>query len=165
MKSHKGQTNFWMIGFFILLVGAAFYIGKNYSDFFPKTSQPVPTIVIGQPTSVPSLLPTETVIPSPTIPKKSDLEGIKEAFAKKYNKQVDQVEVTISKNDGTHASGSIKFSGEMSGGWFLAYKNSSGWIIVQDGNGTISCETIAPYDFSSIMVPECVDKNGKLIKR
>src|SRR3990167_1314387 len=105
MKSNKGETNFWMIGFFTLLIGVVFYIGKNYSNFFPKTSQSAPTITIVQPTSAPSLLPTETVIPSPTIPQKSDLEGIKEAFTKKYSKSIDQVEVSISKNNGTQATG------------------------------------------------------------
>ncbi len=165
MKSYKGQTNFWMIGFFILLIGAAFFIGKNYQVFFPKTSQPTATTAIGQSTSTPYLIPSETVILSPTVFQKSDLDGIKEAFAKKYNKQIDQVEVTVSKNDGIHASGGITFSGETSGGWFLAYKNPTGWIIVQDGNGTVSCETIAPYDFPSTMVTECVDINGNLIKK
>lgn len=164
MELHKGQTSFWMLAFFMLLIGVVFYIGKNYSDFFPKTSQPMPTTIVQQPTIVPtsSLL---TTVPSPTIPQKSDIEGIEEAFAKKYNKTVDQAEISISKKDDTHAWGSVKFAGEMAGGWFLAYKNPTDWIIVQDGNGTISCEAIAPYDFPSTMAPECVDKNGKLIKR
>lgn len=165
MELHKGQTSFWMLAFFMLLIGVVFYIGKNYSDFFPKTSQPTPTVNIQGPTIAVSPSSIATVIPSPTTPQKSDLDGIKEAFAKKYNKSIDQVEVSISKRDDTHAWGSVKFTGEIAGAWFLAYKNPSGWIIVQDGNGTISCETIAPYDFPSLMASECVDKNGKLIKR
>ena len=71
----------------------------------------------------------------------------------------------MSKIDATHAWGTASFTGEMGGGWFLAYKNPDGWIIVDDGNGTISCETIAPYNFPVDMVPECVDKNGNLIKK
>lgn len=165
MKLSKGETNFWMIGFFIVLIAAAFYIGKNYLNFFPKTSQPEPTVNVQEPTVEVSPSPIITVILLPTIPQKSDLDGIKEAFAKKYNKTIDQVDVLISKKDDTHASGSVKFSGEIAGGWFLAYKEDSGWIIVQDGNGTISCEITAPYNFSSVMIPECIDKNGKLIKK
>jgi hypothetical protein len=165
MDLNKGQTNFWMIAFFILLIGAAFLLGGYYPNFFSKTSRPTPAVIVQEPTTTPTLLPTETTVPSPSIAQKSDVEGIKEAFAKKYNKPVDQVEVSISKNNGTQATGGIKFAGEMGGAFWLAYKQADGWIIVHDGQGTISCETIAPYNFPSSMVSECVDKNGKLIKK
>lgn len=154
-----------MLAFFVLLIGTAFYIGRNYPSFFPKTLRPSPTTVIQEPTTAVSPSPIVTIIPSPTIPQKSDLEEIKEAFAKKYNKPVNQVEVSISKNNGTQATGGVKFAGEMGGAFWLAYKQAGSWIIVHDGQGTISCEAIAPYNFPSAMAPECVDKNGKLIKR
>lgn len=110
--------------------------------------------------------PTIAVVSnSPSISEISDEESIKKAFAKKYNKKTDEINVDISKKDSTHIWGSVKFSGEMSGGWFLAFKDAlNNWIIVQDGNGTISCETVAPYNFPVSMVSGCVDKNGQLIK-
>jgi len=107
---------------------------------------------------------TEVVTVAPSVTEISAEESIKKAFAKKYNKKFEEVEISISKNDSTHVWGSVKFSGEMSGGWFLAYKESvNNWIIVQDGNGTISCETVAPYNFPTSMVPGCVDNNGQLV--
>ncbi|HBP51497.1 TPA: hypothetical protein DD455_04150 [Candidatus Shapirobacteria bacterium] len=114
----------------------------------------------------PPITPTSTVVsPGPSINKISDEESIKQAFAQKYNREVDEVHLNISKKDSTHVWGSVKFGDEIAGGWFLAFKESSNkWIIVQDGNGTISCETIAPYNFPVSMVSECVDQNGKLQK-
>ena len=103
--------------------------------------------------------------PSPSINEVSDEESIKQAFADKYNRKVSEVNIKISQKDSTHVWGSVKFGDEIAGGWFLAFKESLGnWIIVQDGNGTISCETVAPYSFPVSMVPECVDKNGNLQK-
>ena len=132
---------------------------KKSQDASPTLSlQPSPTSQI-----LPSIEPTLTSPPSPTA--QPDTEGIKEAMAKKHNKSVADVEITVSKFDSSHAWGSVKFAGEMGGGWFLAYKNPDGWMIVDEGNGTISCETIAPYNFPPDMVSECVDKNGNLIKK
>lgn len=171
--TEKGETNFWMIAFVVVFGFLAFLLGTYFPNFLKEQpsvltispTRPPPTVVSQPITSTGSIQPTNTIVPSPTIPQKSDLELIKEAFAQKYNRPTSEINVTVSKNNGTHAQGGVSFSGEMGGGWFLAYKESGGWIIVQDGNGTISCETIAPYSFPSDMAPECVDKNGKLIKR
>jgi hypothetical protein len=97
---------------------------------------------------------------------KSDLEQIKEAFAEKYNKSLNEVEATINENTGTYAKGLVRFAGEVGGGWWLAFKETDGWIIVADGNGTVICGDIEDYDFSVEMVSECWDQaNNKLIKR
>jgi len=88
----------------------------------------------------------------------ADLAMIKEAFAKKYNKSIDDVSVKVSKSTATLASGGVGFAGEMGGGWFLAAKVGDKWVIVDDGNGTISCQKIAPYNFPVSMVPECYDE-------
>lgn len=112
--------------------------------------------------------PSVEVAPTPTPVKetKSDLEQIKEAFAKKYSKPIDEVNVTINKNTGTHTSGSVKFTGEMGGAMWLAYNDGTKWIIVFDGHGTIPCSAIEPYDFPTDMVPECWDEaTSKLIER
>lgn len=132
--------------------------------------------VTATPTTAPTLTntPTMTITTSssptpsnsPTPTKESDLVGITNAFASKYSKPPSDVEVSISQNTGTHAWGGISFAGEMGGGWFLAYKGENGWIIVADGNGTISCSKIEPYNFPASIVPECYDeKTDTLIKR
>jgi hypothetical protein len=112
-----------------------------------------------------SLTPTSTIsTPIPSIIEVSAEESIKQALADKYNKSLSDVTFTLSKKDATHASGGVIFSGEIAGAWVLAAKENNQWIIVQDGNGTVSCETVAPYNFPVSMVPECVDQNGKLQK-
>ena len=128
-----------------------------------------PVIVKPQASSVPLPSPTATVVPvapSPSVlPAMSDLEAIKQAFSEKYGHPVSEVNVNISKNTGSLAQGGVGFEGEMGGGWFLAAKTADGWVIVDDGNGTISCELIEPYGFPVDMVPECVDSGGNLIVR
>jgi len=123
------------------------------------------------PTPVPTLGPTVIPTSAPTVPpkgkeEKSTLEQIREAFAQKYSKPISDVEVTVSKDTGTHASGGVKFAGEMGGAWWLGYKGNTGWIVVADGNGTVMCASIEPYNFPVAMVPECWDEaTSKLITR
>ena len=99
-------------------------------------------------------------------------ELIKEAFQKKYSNPslATDLTININKNTGQHMSGGVAFppspDGFVSGGWFLAYKGTQGWEIVDHGNGTISCELIEPYDFPADMVPECwSDAQNKTIVR
>lgn len=115
-------------------------------------------------TTLPPATPTVTEITD--IPENvvSDDDLIKQALADKYSKELSEVTYTSSKNDGTHASGGVKFSGDIAGAWVLAAKDDGVWKIVQDGNGVIMCEIVTPYKFPTSMVSECVDKNGKLIK-
>lgn len=103
------------------------------------------------------LSPTEGRKPAEEKPEEtiSDLDLIKEALAKKYNKSVAEIEATISEIDRPYARGSVRFAKEEGGGWWLAYKEKGGWLIVADGNGTIPCETIEPYQFPKGIVPEC----------
>jgi len=102
----------------------------------------------------------------PTAKEAEDLVVIfKQLFSDKYSRVIEDINIDINKKDETHVWGSVKFVGEISGGWFLGYKEGGIWIIVQDGNGTISCETIEPYDFSADMVPECVTADGRVMMR
>lgn len=135
-----------------------YFYFKNNSFSALTTSKVTPTINLTV-----SIYPSIT--PTPSVSKTSDEDLIKQSFAQKYNKKISEISLDINKKDDTHVWGSVKFSGEMSGGWFLAFKEfPDNWIIVQDGNGTISCEAIKPYSFPISMVSGCVDQNGKLIK-
>lgn len=169
MQYHRGFTNTLLTVIIILLFLIIGMLGynlwresRNKPGSLPSdvstvaaTSTPTPTLM--------GIAPTLTLSPTPTIGIADELRRL---FAKKYNHPVADAIVTISKQDGMHVSGGIKFQGEMAGGWFLAAKSGGAWVIVQDGNGTIDCATIAPYNFSSDMVPECWDeKTQKLIKR
>ncbi|MFA5025565.1 MAG: hypothetical protein WC503_03610 [Candidatus Shapirobacteria bacterium] len=86
--------------------------------------------------------------------------SIKQSLAKKYNLPLNQISVIFKGITSSQAAGTVSFSGE--GGWFLTVKKNDAWEIIADGNGTVSCETIAPYNFPISLVSECVDKNGKL---
>lgn len=122
------------------------------------TERPIP---IASPEVMPT--PEETPIMEET---KSDLEQIKEAFAEKYDKPLGDVDVNISENTGTYASGGVRFVGEISGAMWLAYNDGEKWIIVFDGQGTIPCLAVDPYDFPTDMVPECWNEaTSTLIQR
>lgn len=119
-------------------------------------------------TQNPSSTKTADVTTTPTISKinsptsRPDEELIAEALANKYNIAYAEINLIISQINSTQAAGTVSTAGE--GGWFLAVKDGNSWKIVADGNGTVSCEIVAPYNFPISMVPECVDKNGKLQK-
>ena len=87
-----------------------------------------------------------------------DTQAIKEAFSEKYDRPVTQIEVSVDESTGELARGGVHFIGETGGSWFLAAKVDDEWVIVDDGNGTISCQKIEGYDFPTSMVPECYDE-------
>jgi len=148
----------------VALVGGGFLLWTMRTGVPSIESSPSPTVISSPPAS-PVLLPS----PTPTVPveeEKSDLEQIKEAFAARYNKPIGDVTVTIDENTDTYANGGVNFAGEIGGGWWLAYHESTGWFIVADGNGSVICEDIEGYDFPVSMVPECWEEaTSKLIKR
>jgi len=117
-----------------------------------------------EPTARPTPVASPEVMPSPTPEEvseeesESDLVQIKAAFAEKYNRSIDEVDLSIDNNTGTHANGLVKFTGEIGGGWWLAYNLPTGWKIVADGNGSVLCNDIEGYDFPTDMVPECWDE-------
>lgn len=131
-----------------------------------KTEETVKTEDTSTPLPILTSEVIDTVTPEPTIHSVSDKDLVQEAMAKRHNRTVADTQISISKNNGTHIWGSVKFGDEMGGGWFLAYKKDGTWIIVDDGNGTIECSTIAPYNFPVDMVSECWDsQQQKSIKR
>lgn len=152
---------------FIILGAGLMWLYQNNLSININLGRPaVPSPTTGQPVQI--FVPT-VPIENPTqeqVQQTSDIDLLKAAFANKYNKPVANAEVTISKNTGVYASGGIKFTGEISGGWFLAYKQGGNWTIVADGNGTVMCASITPYNFPVDMVPECWDEaTSKLITR
>lgn len=170
-KQAAPKSNLLLIFFTVLFTLGLLALGAFgfwfYQENIVKKPEPSPSPSITPeivPTVEPTVMPTPEPSPSPQV--KSDLELIKETFAEKYNKPLEDVDVTINKNTGTHASGLVKFAGEISGAMWLGYKDSEGWTIVHDGQGTIPCQAIEPYNFPVDMVPECWDEStNQLIKR
>lgn len=94
--------------------------------------------------------------------KKEDTEEdiilyLKKLFAIKYNREVDDVNITISHRKGDYIVGGVKFAGEMAGGYLLGAKVDGEWTIVFDGNGTIPCSSVDEVDFPSDLATECWD--------
>lgn len=80
---------------------------------------------------------------------------IKHLFADKYKKSIDDIKVTIDKEDESHIRGSVNFGAE--GGIYLAAKINDEWKIIHDGNGMIDCKLKTEYGFSDDMTKDCAD--------
>jgi hypothetical protein len=143
----------------LIILGGAILFVLLQPKYLNKTIETItPTIMLTttpkiQETTVPTISPTKIDTTS------KDKEDITKALATKHNKSVEETIVSVSKNTGTHASGSIRFSGEESGAAWFAAKDSNGqWVIVYDGQGVIPCNDIEPYNFPKDMIPECWDE-------
>jgi len=90
----------------------------------------------------------------------ADEAAIKQLFVNQYSKESDRPEVKIEKLIGNNARGGLVFkdaNGEViSGAYFFAAKENGNWKIVLSGNGTISCATLAPYNFPADMTADCI---------
>ena len=79
-------------------------------------------------------------------------EEIKKLLAEKYDKELADIVVNITKSDDTHARGSIAFlmNGQQGeGGLVLAIKEQDKWKLVYDGNGSVDCPLLKnTYGFS-----------------
>jgi hypothetical protein len=88
-------------------------------------------------------------------------QEIQHILAKKYNRPADEVNITVSKQDGKYASGSVLFGegGLGEGGVFLARKVGNMWEVVFDGNGSVDCTLLRKdYGFpDSILKPNFCD--------
>lgn len=81
-------------------------------------------------------------------------------LASKYDKPVDEVIVTITRQTESHLSGGLKFGSALSaGGVFLARRAGNMWEIVYEGNGSLDCEKMRnEYSFpDEILKPNFCD--------
>lgn len=146
----------------IFLVAGGIGVGMWMSESKNTAEDKVtPTLAMKKPSptltqTMPSVGPTETEEVTPTESEQEQAKAaIKAAFAAKFDKRVDEVNITISDYQPSFAKGGVTFAGEMGGGWFLAAEVGGTWVIADDGNGTITCEKIEPYNFPVSMVSEC----------
>lgn len=157
----------------IVVVAGAFGVGWWYGQDhrFPalpvaETPAPTPALSGEVPETVSSPSPSPQAVQAQPNPREQDAGKITQAMAARHSKSPLDVELTVTTNTGVHAMGGVTFAGEMGGGWWLAAKENGSWVIVADGNGTIPCEAIEPYNFPVTMVPECFrEATGELVKR
>lgn len=164
-KSYK--TLFYgLLAILLVIVSFAFGVWFQSQKSLPTSdNKKQPKVEI---TTQPSLKISVTTKVMPTIETEPTVSGlsaqeevlpfIKTAMATKFSKPVSEVEMEISKYEPGFAQGTVRFSGEMAGGWFLAAEVGGQWLIVDDGNGTISCDKIEPYNFPTTIVAECWDE-------
>ncbi|OGK63039.1 hypothetical protein A2334_00160 [Candidatus Roizmanbacteria bacterium RIFOXYB2_FULL_38_10] len=163
-----------MKNFFVGFLTASIILGVGITAYKLGTmrANPASSLI---PTTSPAITQTpinsssSSIAPTITTSTIDDSEAIKQALIQKNKWENMEIEVTISKNDGTYASGGVREkSSETGGGYFFAIKQEGVWKIVADGNGTISCSSLAPYPSYPIsLIPECYDETngGKVVKR
>ncbi len=113
-----------------------------------------------------SASPSPTVVSTPTAsPTANETEAVKTAvklgLIDEHGTSAVNMVVSVSKITNKNASGGAIEPGAASGGMWLAAKVNDTWKLIWDGNGTISCQVIAPYDFPASIVPECWDENAQ----
>jgi len=106
---------------------------------------------------------SSTAIPSPTSivnPEKSVSKVMTEEFSKRYNKAIENVEVTVDLEQSGFAKGSIRFKGEGGGAIWFAAKVNDEWKLVSDGQGPMDCATAENYNMPKDLVPGCIDTHN-----
>lgn len=108
----------------------------------------------------------------PCVDDESQSDNLKNTItAQLKTKYIDmdwEMKVEVSKIIGGYASGGVRpAEGEIGGAMWLAAKTSGDWVLVWDGNGTISCAALAPYpEFPSSLAPQCWNESSqKIINR
>jgi hypothetical protein len=103
-----------------------------------------------------------------TTPTVIDEKLIGQSLAKKYNVSIAKIHFKVNNINSDKAIGIVSLGGQDDdfafANWFLAVKKANVWTIVSDGNGTVPCKDIAPYSFPVLMVSECANESGQLIK-
>jgi len=151
---------------FVLLLGGGGYFAWQKFGYLLKPQ--IPEVDNELPLLPPESLEImpEPAVPQPVVADKSDALMIQESMALKHSKQTAEVKLGISKKTEEFASGSVSFTGEIGGGWWLAALSQGAWVIVADGNGNVMCSDIKDYNFPTDMVPECYDNvTGQVVNR
>lgn len=150
----------------LAIILAAFIIGGFI--YFSQSSQKSSVSVDMKPSSV---TPTEVAQPSltsvPATPTVTPDEraAIKLAVAKKLKKGVDELDIAVSTVSGNYAKGTVREKEAVGGGYFLAAKTETGWVIVYDGQSQPPCSDLEKYNFPSSLAAECLNLLGKVVQR
>lgn len=138
----------------ILTLGiiAGYIIFSRQTKITPSADSPTPI-----PTQIVIEEPTKALTTTAPNSQTTILNQIQGELATKYQKEPNEVEVTLSSQDDTHAKGMVSFKSEAGGGIWFATKINGDWTLVFDGNGIVSCQIANQYDFSTEMIPGCVE--------
>lgn len=157
------KTTFLVIFLILLGVGGGYYLGANYKLVLQPqggatTTAPVPTDTLIQEAMVSPPAEAEGITPSPTVNETAAIiAGVKAGLIAEHGAGAANMNITVSKIQGNYAQGGAIEPEAVGGGMWLAAKVNGIWKLVWDGNGTISCGSINPYNFPVSMVSECWD--------
>lgn len=157
----NGKNTFLVIILILLGIAGGYYLGTNYKF----TLQPQNAVSV---TTAPIPTPTQAAIEvSPTVDETATLiAAVRAGLVAEHGSDAASMTITVSKIVGNFAQGGAIEPGSVGGGMWFAAKTGGVWKLVWDGNGTISCTSIDPYNFPASMIPECWnDATGKLITR
>lgn len=166
----NGKTTVLVIVLILLGIAGGYYVGTNYK--FTLQPQGGAASV----TAAPSPTPTQAVIevsPTPSAGSGQAVDetatliaAVKAGLVAEHGSGAANMTITVSKITGNFAQGGAKEPEAVGGGMWFAAKVGGLWKLVWDGNGTISCTSIDPYNFPVSMIPQCWnDATGKLITR
>ncbi|MBT6690992.1 hypothetical protein HOB10_01510 [Candidatus Parcubacteria bacterium] len=83
-------------------------------------------------------------------------EAIMALFTEKYNRDSEEVVITIHKETDNYVRGSVKFNEEPEEMYlFLAAKEDQDWQLVFEGASAVPCSAIEEYNFPEDMVSDC----------
>ena len=157
-QSNPWKAAFWVL-ITILLIGTvgvlAYFLGKgSFGTSNILSSSPLPSPA------------SQLQSPSMLAPVVDETEAIKAAIYELLDSDATKVNVTISENTDTHATGgAVDWISEVGGGYWIAAKSAGEWIGVYSGQSHPTCSQIAPYNFPTTMVSECLDGLGEVITR
>lgn len=174
MKENNDKNIFplvLIVAVILILVGGAYWYSQQMKNVEPeKVAEPTGVKIIDAPESTESEdleeveedteedLADEVAVEAEEESEEDIIVALKELFAEKYDKEVEDMTVTISELEGDYLVGGVKFEGEVAGAHVLAAKVDGEWTLVFDGNGTIPCEGVDAVDFPASLVAECWDE-------
>ena len=93
------------------------------------------------------------------VAEQSVADIIKGLLVAKYSLNVNEVTVNIRQQDASHAVGSTRIGSGAGGFW--AAKSGGTWVLVEDGQGAISCVLLRQYSFPEIMMEHCYEPQAE----
>lgn len=100
-----------------------------------------------------------------TVPEDDLTKEIRSQFATKYNKPSNAVQLEVEVSLDKFARGTVRFDGEQSGAIWFAANIGNKWVLADDGQGPMTCETADKYSFPANLVPICINAGGDLHTR
>ncbi len=166
----NGKTTLLIIILIVLGIAGGYYLGTNYKfTLQPQnavtTTAPVPTATPQPQADQPVAGTPSAAVVSPTADETAVLiSAVRAGLVAEHGSDAANLNVTVSKIQGNFAQGGA--SGQGGGGMWFAAKVAGIWKLAWDGNGTISCASINPYNFPATIIPECFDEaTQKLVTR